>query len=300
MKVINIVTQKGGTGKTETCKNLALGLAKKGKKILVIDLDPQANTTTNLLQTSRALDHDAMQEMKIEFDILMKQLEINGETATGVEGIDIIHRYTKRYSDNKDTSAVLLTPASIKEIIQHTKYENLDIIPSSSALMETDIKLKSACIGSDSRLATALELVKNEYDAVIIDHSPFINALTINGIIAAKNEGDLIIIPVKLESASLDGMDTVFQQMIEILNYSYLGFDFKLLFTMKNRNKNERELEETLRYLFPDRCFNTAIRYQAKPINDASAKKKVLIADSHSNVANDYNTFVDECFELLF
>ncbi len=299
MKVINIVTQKGGTGKTETCKNLALGLAKKGKRVLVIDLDPQANTTTNLLQTSKVLDSKAMQEMKAEFDIMMKELEANDEKPSGVEGIDIIHRYTKRYSDAEDTSTVLLTPTSIKEAIKHTKYDNLDIIPSSSQLMETDIKLKSACIGSDSRLSTALDIVKNDYDAVIIDHSPFINALTINGIIASKNEGDLIIIPVKLESASLDGMDTVFQQMIEILNYSYLGFDFKLLFTMRNRNKNERELEKTLRYLFPDRCFNTTIRYQAKPVNEASANKEVLIENSHSNVANDYNMFVDECIELF-
>lgn len=300
MKVINIVTQKGGTGKTEATKNLALGFAKAGKKVLVIDLDPQANTTTNLLQISRPLDDKAMEEMKREFDIIIREKKLHGEEPSGIEGIDIIHRYAKRYSEKKDTSAVLATPASIKEVIKHTKYDNLDIIAASSELIETDLKLKSAVFGADSRLSNALDIVKDEYDVVVIDHSPFINALTINGIVAAKNEGDLIVIPVKLECASIDGMDTIFQQMLEILSSGYLGFDFKLLFTMINRNKAEKKLESMLRYLFPNNCFETSIRYQAKPVNTASSKKEVLIDNNNSGVAEDYKKLICECLDTLF
>ncbi len=48
MKIISVVNQKGGVGKTVTCVNLATGLAQLGKKVICIDLDPQGSLTVSL------------------------------------------------------------------------------------------------------------------------------------------------------------------------------------------------------------------------------------------------------------
>ena len=89
--------------------------------------------------------------------------------------------------------------------------------------------------------------------------------------------------------------------MLEILSYSdFLEFDFKLLFTMRNRTVVEADVEKTLRTLFPDRCFNTPIRYQSKPVVTASNERKILLEGRcKSGVAQDYKQLVDEIFESI-
>lgn len=294
MKILNVVTQKGGTGKSETVKNLGYGLSQKGLKTLVVDLDPQANTSSTILKLHQNISDETLEEMKSSF--------INScNSQNGLEGIEILHKYMKKKIDGYDVSDVLVQPTLIDEAIQHTEYKNLDILPSSSNLVETDMQLKNSCMKSDTRLDIALQRVADKYDVCIIDNSPFINAITINGVTACKNEGDLIIIPIKIDAGSLEGVDVTFQQMREIISYSsFLAFDFKLLFTMRNRTNVEASVEDTMRVLFPDRCFNTTIRYQSKPIVTASNERKILLEKKlTTGVAQDYNNLVNEIYKTF-
>ena len=299
MKILNVVTQKGGTGKSETVKNIAYGLSKKGLKTLVVDLDPQANTTSTLLKLNKRSDKQFLDGLKRLYDFAT----YDKNKVTGLEGIDVIHKCMKKDTTDYDASDVLLNPSLINEAIKQTEHKNLYILPASSKLIETDMQLKTNLF--PTKLRDAFEQLTNNYDVCVIDNSPFINAITINGLNACKTEGDLIIVPIKIDEAGLEGVDVTLQQMTDLLKYvPELAFDFKLLITMRNRTKIEADVEETLRYMFPERCFVSTIRYQSKPIVKASLNKKILLeAEEHlknpDGVATDYAELVEEVFHTI-
>ena len=67
MKTIGIINEKGGVSKTTTTVNLAYGLAKKGFKVLVCDLDPQGNTTGTLLKLNDEIDYKTIEKINNAF-----------------------------------------------------------------------------------------------------------------------------------------------------------------------------------------------------------------------------------------
>ena len=144
-KVIAVANQKGGVGKTTTTEHLGIGLAKAGKKVLLIDLDPQANLTACLgWQNVDALDHTISDV--IEASIMKRQ---------------------PLFSD----------------IILHND-ENVDLIPSNISLSEYEPRL-AGVVMREKILANGIEAIKDDYDYVLVDCSPTLGILTINAIVAA-------------------------------------------------------------------------------------------------------------------
>lgn len=82
-KVIAIANQKGGVGKTTTSVNMAVGLAKLKKSVLLLDLDPQGNATMGFGINSRELEPNAC-------DALLGEVDINAVIIASESGVDVV------------------------------------------------------------------------------------------------------------------------------------------------------------------------------------------------------------------
>ncbi len=286
--IYSIQNQKGGVGKSETAGNLAVGVSAAGYKTLLIINDPQANVQDVILKEKNDITAEAAIQVREAFDKMEKEPD-------ELKGYKALLQFTSQRTYPVDISEVLENPIRITEAIYDTEYPNLDILPASSKLSMTDTVIKASGKNPAGRLRMALSYIDDRYDVIIIDNSPFENSLTYNSMCACYRDTDTIIIPVNISKRSMDGLSKTLTTLIEWLSTEPLRYDFKILITMKQRNKINEEWINTLRHIFPGRVFKQEIRYQSKPIEKSALQKKILIEDNFkSNVQDDYKAFIAE------
>ena len=147
-KVISLVNQKGGVGKTTTSINLAASLGKLGKKSLLVDLDPQGNCTTGLGVNKGNIKYSI-------YDVLNGTVE------------------AKKAIVKAGFTLLSIIPATIN-------LAGLDI-----ELLEKGYQ--NAAFKKNEQLRNALEPIKDNYDFIIIDCPPSLGLLTTNALVASDS-----------------------------------------------------------------------------------------------------------------
>ena len=144
-KIISVINQKGGVGKTTTVINLASGLSMKGKKILVIDLDPQGNATTGL-----GLSNTASSDTTI---------------------------YSVLNGDKKITEVIQQTSfENLNLVTSNVDLSGLEVETAGDSRRAFKLKDELTSILNDSRAS---------YDYILIDCPPSLSLLTIMALVAS-------------------------------------------------------------------------------------------------------------------
>ena len=236
-RVIAMCNQKGGVGKTTSSINIAGALSQYGRRVLIVDFDPQGAATVGL-----------------------------GINANAVE--DTV--YTALFNPRMD----------VHTVIQHTDFENLDIMPSNIDLSAAEVQLVTE-VGREQVLAGVLRQVKDEYDVIIIDCQPSLGLLTVNALTAA----DGVIIPVAAEFFALRGVALLMQSIEKVQSRINPSLEvYGVLVTMFTHTLHCDEVLQRIYEAFQGKVFHSVISRSIKlPDSTVAAAPITIYAPNHKS-----------------
>lgn len=246
-KIIAVANQKGGVGKTTTAVNLSAAFGLGGKKTLLVDADPQGNSSSGV-------------------------------------GID-------RRNLKNTVYEVMIGGKSAADVILHTEYSNLDLLPSSMDLAGAEIELVDL-EHRESRLKEALAPLREQYDYILIDCPPSLGIITTNALTAA----DTLLVPIQCEYYALEGL-TQLMNTVRRVKRQYNGrleLEGVLLTMYDGRlNLTQQVVEEVKKY-FPRRVFGTVIPRAVRLSEAPSFGKPIQYFDRSSKGAQCYDALAAE------
>ena len=157
----------------------------------------------------------------------------------------------------------------LSTVVQKTRFDNLDFVPSHIRLSSADLELAQAFDNRSERLKRSLGKLREQYDYILIDNPPSLGLLTINSFVAS----DRLLIPVSTGFFALTGLAQL-QESIAMVKQAQLNPALEILgvlCTFSDRTIVSRDVEKKLRKHFGDVVFKTVI------------PKNVSLEEAHSN-----------------
>lgn len=202
----------------------------------------------------------------------------------------------RRGDYEKSSYHALISSESIDAIRLPTELDRLFLVPGGRELIGASLEL-AGLEERDRRLRRAVDVVRPEYDFILIDCPPAMDLLTVNALVAA----DTVLIPIQCEYFALEGVSELMNTIQEIRQHRNEGLEIEgVLVTMYDERTNlARQVLADLESYFGPKLFSTRIPRNIRLGEAPSHGRPILLYDTSSKGAESYIQLAQEVIDAL-
>ena len=262
-RVIAVVNQKGGVGKTTTTANLAYVLSKMGRDVLVIDFDSQASLTNYL-----NVGIDETDEYDGIYEFMLWDLGIPAYCPEGFEGLSAKEVCERCICRPTYKSRKMEVVDGVRKGVPVNEPFGFDLAPSHLLLSDYELLIGNRAVGANAfKLSSVINkiLTWHSYDYVLIDCNPSLGVMAINAIVAATSG---VLIPTNLDLMSTRGVKNLIDKVVDVQELvleksggkqEHMGVVGVILNLYHERRTVDKTIQEDLKRFYPFTIFQNTI-----------------------------------------